>query len=80
MNPVKSHADMFQAIRGLTVQKILKIRIPSQNSCKMKAFSRFLSKSFIQLYSKKRYNHKKSHGIIRTALSILFRRKLSVPC
>ena len=38
----KSYDDMFQAIRALNVQKVLKIRILSQNSCKMKPFSRFL--------------------------------------
>ena len=35
---MKSYDDMFQAIRALTVRKILKIRIFPQNSCKMKAF------------------------------------------
>ena len=42
MRQIKSYDDMFQAIRALTVHKILKIRILSQNSCKLKAFSRFL--------------------------------------
>ena len=45
MGQIKSYDDIFQNIRALTVQKILKIRILS---------------------------------IVRTALNILFRRKLSV--
>ena len=43
----KSSDDVLQFIRALTVQKILKIRILRQNSCKMKAFSRFLSDAYI---------------------------------
>ena len=42
MRQIKSYDDRFQAIRALTVQKILKIRILSQNSCKIKALPRFL--------------------------------------
>ena len=38
MLQIKNYDDMFQAIRALTVQKILTIRIFSQKSCKMKAF------------------------------------------
>ena len=44
---IKSFDDMFHATRALTFQKILKIRILSQNSCKMKALSCFLSNAFI---------------------------------
>ena len=40
---IKSYDDMFQAIRALTIQKILKIRILSQHSCKMKVIPHFLS-------------------------------------
>ena len=47
MRQIKSYDDMFQAIRALTVQEILKIRILSQNSCKMKSFSRFLLNALI---------------------------------
>ena len=43
----KSYDDMFQAIRAVTVQKILKKRILSKNSCKMKALSHFLSNALI---------------------------------
>ena len=39
----------MKAIRALTVQKILKIRILSRNSCKMKSLSRFLSNALIQI-------------------------------
>ena len=49
MRQRKSYDNMFQAIRALTVQKILKISILSQNSCKMEAFSRFLSYALIQI-------------------------------
>ena len=47
MLQVKSYDGMFQAIRVLTVQKILKIRILSQNSWKMKILSRFLLHALI---------------------------------
>ena len=47
MQQIKSYDDMFKDVRASTVQKILKIRILSQNSCKMKALSRFLSNSLI---------------------------------
>ena len=49
----KIYDDMFQAIRGLTVQKILKIGILRQNSCKMKAFLVFSQMLRFRLYSKK---------------------------
>ena len=48
MRQIKSYGDMFQAIRAFIVQKILKVGILSQNSCKMKAFSRFLSNALIK--------------------------------
>ena len=44
MRQINSYDDMFQAIRALTVQKILKIRILSKNSSKMKAFLVFFSR------------------------------------
>ena len=47
MRQIKSFDDMFQAIRALAVQKILKIRILSKNSCKIKTLSCFLSHAFI---------------------------------
>ena len=47
MHQIKSYDGMFQAIRVLSIQEILKIRILTQNSCKMKAFSRFLSNALI---------------------------------
>ena len=47
MRQINSYDDMFQAIKALTVQKILKVRILIQNSFKMKAFSRFLSNALI---------------------------------
>ena len=43
LQQIKSYDGMFQAIRDLTVQKILKIRILRRNSCKIKDFSHFLS-------------------------------------
>ena len=46
---IKSYNDMFQAIRALTVQNIIKIRILSPNSSKMKAFSRFVSNALIKI-------------------------------
>ena len=57
MRQIKSYDDMFQAIRALTVQKILKIRISSKNFLRNESFSRFLSNLLFKLYSKKRYNH-----------------------
>ena len=39
----KSYGDRFQATRTLTFQKILKLRILSQNSCKKEASALFLS-------------------------------------
>ena len=47
MRQIKSYDDMFQAIRALIVQNIFKIRILRRNSCKTKAFSRFLSNAYI---------------------------------
>ena len=43
----KSYDDMFQTIKALAVQKLLKIRILSQNSSKVKDLSRFLSNANI---------------------------------
>ena len=56
MRQIKSYDDMFQA-EALTVQKILKIRTLSQKSCKMKAFSRFLSNALIQIVCQEKINH-----------------------
>ena len=47
MPQVKSYDGTFQAIRALNVHEFLKIRMSSQNSCKMKAFSRFLLNDLI---------------------------------
>ena len=47
MRQIKSYDDMFQAVRVLSVQKILKIRMLNKNSCKMKDFPRFLSNALI---------------------------------
>ena len=38
MRQMKSYDDMFQAIRALTIQKIIKIRILSQKSFENKSF------------------------------------------
>ena len=54
---IKGYNDLFQVIRSLTVQKILKIRILSQNSSKVKAFLAFSQMLWFRLYSKGRYNH-----------------------
>ena len=47
MRQIKSYDDMFQAIRTLTVQKILKIRISRQNFLQNEGFSSFLSNALI---------------------------------
>ena len=47
MRQVKSYDGMFHAIRALTVQKSLKIRISSQNYWKTKILSRFLLHALI---------------------------------
>ena len=46
MRQIKSYADMFQAIRGVTIQKILKIRISSQKFLQNESFLRFSLKRF----------------------------------
>ena len=46
MGQIKSYADMFDAIRGLTVRKILKIRISSQKLLKNESFFSFSLKRF----------------------------------
>ena len=43
---IKSYADMFQATSGLTIQKILKIRISSQKSFQNESFFSFSLKRF----------------------------------
>ena len=43
---IKSYDDMFQAIRALTVQNILKIRISSQKFLESESFSSFSPKCF----------------------------------
>ena len=78
MLQLKCYDDMFRVIKALTVQKILKIRILSQNSCKMKAFFRFLSNALIQIVLQQKIDPYTSYGIICTSLGILFRRKLYV--
>ena len=44
---IKSYHDMFQAVRALTVQNILKIRISSQKFLENESFSRFLRNALI---------------------------------
>ena len=44
----------------------------------MKAFSRFVSNALILIVLQENMQPYTSHGIIRTAQNILFRRKLSV--
>ena len=46
MRPIKSYADMFQATRGLTIPKILKIRISSQKFFQNESFFSFSLKRF----------------------------------
>ena len=46
MRQIKSYDDMFQAIRALTVQKILKIRILSQKFLQNESFFSFSLKCF----------------------------------
>ena len=46
MRQIKSYDDMFQAIRALTVQKILKIRILSQKFFENESFFSFSVKCF----------------------------------
>ena len=46
MLQIKSYDDMFQAIRALTVQNILKIRISSQKFLQNESFFRFSLKCF----------------------------------
>ena len=71
MRQIKNYDDMFQAIRALTAQKILKIRILIQKFCKMKVSSHFLSNTLIQIVLHKTRQPFTSHGIIRTP-NILF--------
>ena len=47
MRQLKCYDDMFRAIRALTVQKILKIRILSQKFLQSESFFRFLSNALI---------------------------------
>ena len=47
MQQIKSYDDMFQAMRALTIQKILKIRISSQKFLQNESFSCFLSNALI---------------------------------
>ena len=47
MRQIKSYADMFHAIRCLTIQKIFKIRISSQKFLQNEGFSHFLSNALI---------------------------------
>ena len=47
MLEIKSHDDLFQAFRTLTVQKILKIRISSKKFLQNESFARFLSNPLI---------------------------------
>ena len=47
MRQIKGYDDMFQAIRAVTVKKILKIRISSKIFLKNERFSRFLSNALI---------------------------------
>ena len=54
----KSYDDLFQAIRALTVQKILKSKnLKSEIFPKWKLFLVFSQKLWVELYSNKRYNH-----------------------
>ena len=46
MPRIKSYDDMFQAVRALTVQKILKIRILSQKFLQNESFFSFSLKCF----------------------------------
>ena len=46
MRQINSYDDMFQAIRALTVQRILKIRILSQKFLQNESFSSFSLKCF----------------------------------
>ena len=46
MRQMKSYADMFQAIKGFTVQKILKIRISSKKFLQNESFFSFSLKRF----------------------------------
>ena len=68
----KSYHDMFQAIRALTVQKILKIRILSQKFFKNESFFSFSLKGFDLNCTPRKIQPNTLHGTIRTALNILF--------
>ena len=73
----KSYDDMFQAIRALTVQKILNIRILSKKFLQNESFFSFSLKCFDLNCTPRKGKtiYIASRGIIRTALDILFRRK-----
>ena len=47
MRQMRSYDDMFQAIRALTVQKILKIRVLRQKFLQNESFFSFLSHALI---------------------------------
>ena len=78
MQQIKSYDDMFQAIKTLTIQKILKIRIFSPKLLQNGNFFLFSVKRFDSNYTPSKIQPYTSHGIIRTALNILFRGKLSM--
>ena len=75
MQQMKSYDDMFQAIRALTVQKILKIRILSQTFLQNERFSRFLPNALMYIVLQEKIQPYTLHSIVRTALNILFQRK-----
>ena len=69
---------MFQSIRALTVQKILKMIILSQKFLQNQSFFSFSLKRLELNCTPKKIQPHTFHGIIRTALNILIRGKLSV--
>ena len=75
---IKSYDDMFQAIRALTVQKIFKIKILSQNFLQNETLFSFSVKCFDSKCTPRK--NTTSNTIIRTVLNISFSRKLSVFC
>ena len=78
MRQIKSYDDTFQAVRALTVQKILKIRISSQKFLQNESFFSSSLKCFDLNCTPGKDTPYTLHTIIRTALNILFREKLSV--
>ena len=78
MRQVTSYADMFQAIRGLTILKIVKIRMSTQKFSQNRSFFSFSLKCFDLNCIPRKDTTIKIAWHPSSSSNILFRRKLSV--